>query len=410
MRAGFTVTTRAVVVVAMLAALAALSSGPARGDAAAAAPEERFGRAASAMAAGEHAAAAAAFLDLAEDEPDHALADDALFSAAKLIEERLADPARALAIYRRLLARHPHSRTALAATRRAEAIERDLGPTGGGADALARFTDIVQRFSERGEDTSIALATALLAEHPDWQGRARVLSWLAQVHRRGGRYEQALALYLTSAATASAAAAASPAAGDAPGDVFDAYRGAGDMAVQLGRFDEAEDLYRRMPVTQDPAHARSLDGALLDLARARLRAHLYRASFAVLVLVCLGLVISLRVGAGSWRAVLRALRAPPTEVVFMAPVAAILTAASYTGHESIGPAVTMVSAGGLILTWLSGAALAAGEPHGVRPGRSRVLAHAAAMIVAVVALCYIALHHNRLIDMIMSTVRFGPDV
>lgn len=401
------VTCAAVMLAAVLAA-----SGSARGDGAVAAPDERFGHAASAMAAGEHAAAAAAFLSLAEDAPEHALADDALFSAAKLIEERLADPARALAIYRRLLERYPSSRTALAAARRAEAIERDLGPGGGGAAALARFTDIVQHFSERGERASIALATALLAEHPEWPGRARALLWLAQVHQRAGRHEQALAFYLDSAAAAAAAAASASAAArsDALDDLFDAYRGAGDMAAHLGRFDEAERIYRRMPVTHDPARVRSLDDALVNLGRARLRAHLYVSSFVVIVLVCLGMVISLRAGAGSWRDAVRALRAPPMEAVYMAPVAAILTAAAYTGHESIGPAVTMVSAGGLILTWLSGTALAAGEPRGRWPGRSRVLAHAAAMVVAVVALCYIALHRNRLIDMIIDTVRFGPDV
>jgi TolA-binding protein len=385
-----------------------------------ASPDALFDRAASAMAEGDHARAAADFVHLAESHPAHPLAAEALFSAARLYEERLAQPGRALALYRTLAERHPDSRTALAASRRAADIERQLDPGGGGDAALARFTEILQGFSGRAgagpgpeddpeddpdarlaaEMASIAAVEALLAEHPTWAGTPRALLWLAEIHRRAGRNRDALARYLQ-------------AARDWPSsdEAVHAWRGAGDMAARLDRFDEAERHYRSIPVAS-PAAQRSRDDALADLARSRLRERVHVTCFAILAAVIIGLLASLRQATGSARAALRALARVPIEVMFMLPIAALLTAGSFTGHESIGPAVTLVCAGGVFLTWLSGAGLDAARAPDSADGlrRRRPLAHAAAVALAVLALCYIALHRGHLVDMILETVRFGPDV
>ncbi|HWN69100.1 MAG TPA: tetratricopeptide repeat protein, partial [Haliangium sp.] len=230
---------------------------------------------------------------------------------------------------------------------------------------------------------------------------SRALLWLAEIHRRAGRNHDALARYLQIAR-------------DWPtsDEAVHAWRGAGDMAVRLGHFAEAERHYRSMPVTS-PAALRSRDDALAELARSRLRERVHVACFAILAAVLLGLLASLRQVTGSARASLRALARVPTEVVFMLPIAALLTAGSFTGHESIGPAVTLVCAGGVALAWLSGAGLDAARAHAstAQPRRRlRPLAHAAAVALAVIALCYIALHRGHLVDMILETVRFGPDV
>lgn len=383
------------------AASAELGAEPAlRGpEAALRGPEARFDAAARAMTEGAPRRAAEDFVRLAEDHPDHPLAAEALFSAARLYEERLAEPARALALYRALIERHPRSRTALAASRRAEAIAGQIGPAGQGDQALARFTEILQGFSTRPEAASIAAVEALLAEYPAWSGAPRALLWLAQVHRRAGRYREALARYVH-------AAEAAPGSDEA----FHAWRGAGDMAARLGRFDVAAEHYERMPVADDPARLRSLEDAREHLARERLRAHGYRACFAVIALALAGLLASLGLAAGSARRAARALAAVPTEVVFMLPIAALLSAASFTGHQSIGPAVTLVCAGGLVLAWLSGAGLELARRREAGAGRLRPPAHAVAVALAVLALCYIALHRGHLLDMILETVRFGPAV
>ncbi|MEM9493341.1 MAG: hypothetical protein AAGC55_29600, partial [Myxococcota bacterium] len=190
--------------------------------------------------------------------------------------------------------------------------------------------------------------------------------------------------------------------------LVDAYRGAGDMEVWRGDFEQAEAFYRRIP-DERPAMARSRADALSDLELERARARLYRISFAVIAAIALFFMLSLRRAALSWREAWRALRSPPGEVLFMAPIAIVLIAASLTGHLSVAPAVVIICVGGLALTWLSGAGLTAAQHGGSGIGRRRLFAHLVALMLAVVALCYAALHHNRLIDVIITTVEFGPE-
>ncbi|WP_428263205.1 tetratricopeptide repeat protein [Haliangium sp.] len=360
----------------------------------------RFEAAARAMSEGRRREAAEGFVRLAEDAPEHTLASEALFSAAKLYEERLTEPTTALSLYRRLLDRYPQARTALAAQRRAQTIADQLGPDAAGAEALARFTAVLQRFSDTPEADAIAEVEAILAAYPDWPGAPRALLWLAQVHRRGGRHQAALDRYL-------AAAAVTEPDSD---ELFSAYLGAGDMATRLGRYRDAEGYYQRLPVAGDPGRRRSLDDALAALTLDRTRAWIYRLCFALLALIAAALLLSLRLAAGSRQAAVRALATVPTEVVFMLPIAAVLTGAALTTHESIGPAVAIVCAGGLVFTWLSGVGLRAAEVHQARFGRLRPLVHAVAVAVAALALVYVALHRNHLLDTLVETVRFGPDV
>jgi tetratricopeptide (TPR) repeat protein len=397
---------------------------------------ERFTEATAAIAAGEHERAAAAFLTLVGDAPDHALASDALFTAAKLYEERLMDPARALPLYRRIVQEYPDSRPALAAERRAEEIAKmlqpaakelgggpgiepdngaDVGLTGepigdgaggmaGAAQALARFTDILQGYTERGESESLALAEKLLLEHPDWRGAARVWAWSASVHERAGRWPQALSHYRR----AINAVKAAPAASDEV--LFTAYRGAGDAELALGRLAAAERYYRLLPARGDTSRALSQADALQALAQARWRRHWYDMALVVLALVVVSLLLSLRLSAGSAAMAWQIVRRPPTEVIFMMPIAAVLIAASLTAHYAIFPAVSIICLGGMAIAWLSGAALTAAAVTGTRRRRLRALLHALAAVIAVIALCYIAIHRNRLIDLILDTVRFGPEL
>lgn len=402
---------RALLAALLVTALLAPAAAAAPPDAAAAAPpaappaapgdpspEALFDRAARAMSEADHARAAEMFVHVAEAHPDHPLAAEALFSAAKLYAERLAQPARALTLYRRLVERHPHSRTALAAERRAADIERQLDPGGQSDAALARFTEILHGYSADDEAASIAAVEALLAAHPTWSGTPRALLWLAEIHRRAGRTEDALARYLQ-------------AARDWPDSEENAHawRGAGDMAARLDRFDQALAYYHRMPVAV-PAQQRSRDDALAALARDRWRARLFTACFALVAVVCFGLLASLRHAAGSARASLRALARAPTEALYMLPIAALLLAVSFTGHEAIAPAVAIMCGGALALAWLSGAALDCARARGAGRHRLRVLAHTAAVSLAVLALCYIAVQRGHLVDMLLETVRFGPEL
>ncbi len=363
----------------------------------------RFNRATDAMAAGDMRTAVGLFIAIADDAPTSSLADDALFTAARLYEERLTDPVRAVELYRRLIREYPDSRTALAAQRRERAIVANIGIDDTGARALSQFTDILQHFTRRGETTSLSLAEQVLSEHPDWSGRIRVLSWIADVHRRAGRHTTALSFYLR------AVDAADP---RSPGDenLLEAYRGAGEAALELERFDDAERYFRAIPVVGDPSRVRSVEEALERLERQRTRSLLYKLSFGAFALALLALVGLLRSAVDDWRTVLRLLRRPPFEALFMLPIAGLLIAASMTAHYAIAPAVTIMCTGGLAITWLSGAGVLAARARNHRLGAWRSITHTVLSAIAVLSLTYIAIHHNRLIDMLLDTVRFGPDV
>jgi tetratricopeptide (TPR) repeat protein len=366
--------------------------------AAATTPADRFDEATALIADHRPAEAAAVLVALADADPQASIAADALLLAAQLREDQLGDPVGAAALYRRLVRDYPDSRAGLAAGRRLAPLEASLGPGDAGAAPLAAFTDIKQRIGERGDAESIRRAQELVAAHPDWAGLPDALLWLAETHARTGDHAAARRRFLEVAERW-------------PERAFGALEGAGQAALAAGDFDGAEALFERLPVGGDDARARVRADGLAEVAKARLRHRLYLAGHGVIAAVLLGLLLSLRAAAGSWRAAGRALARPPTEILYMVPVAVLLVGAALTGHQDIAPAVAIILVGGLVITWVSGAGLAtAGIARG-RPTRPRLraLVHAAASATAVVALCWIALHRTRLIDMIIETVRFGPE-
>lgn len=357
--------------------------------------EARFHRATDAMARGQHAEAARALVSIADEAPENRFADDALFSAAQLFEERLGEPARAADLYRRLLDQYPDSRTSLAASRRLETLAKALGPDRKGAGAVAAYNDILQRYPERSEAESIRLMESLIAAHPTWVGLPKAYIWLGTVHDRAGRYRTAIDKYLEVTRR-----------WPDTEDALDGFRGAGDSALSAGAFDEAEGYFRSMRNPDDPARVRTFIDAMRRLRTARLRARLYLASQIAVAVALLLLIVSLRRAAGSWQASGAALVPPPLEIIYMLPVAALLCFASFTAHYAIAPAVIIVCASGLVVTWISGAGLRAMG----RPGLGRAVAHGVVCFIAVLAVSYIALHRQQLLDMLIETVRFGPDV
>jgi tetratricopeptide (TPR) repeat protein len=382
--------------IALAAATLALVAGPAE-----AAPdpiEERF-TAASNLIADDRAAEAAAKLEaLAREAPDHPLAPEALFSAAELCEERLADPARALALYQEIGRTYPDSRRALAASRRAAALSSQVGTGQEGLDAQRRFLEIRQGFAERPEAESFAMAEALLRDAPNWPGAPAVALWLAGIEARTGRYESALRRYTEAAARYRE-----------PEARFDALRGAGDVALHLGRYDEAARHYRAMDARGEPGRAAAIAEALEAVEKARGRSFwLWICAFAAAA-GFLALGGSLALAARGPRAALRAMWPPPPEVIYLAPVGAVLSAVSFADYQGLGPAVTIVSIGGLAATWLSGAGLALRRALRGRSPVAVILAHAVIAAIAVLAIVYVAVQVNNLLDPVLDTFRYGPE-
>jgi len=231
-----------------------------------------------------------------------------------------------------------------------------------------------------------------------WPGAPRAALWLADWLRRSGRLVEASARY-------EAITVRWPARDEAR----EALRGAAGCALEAHDWSRAEALAARLPA-DEPADRGVRDELLAAAARGRRRARWYTAAWLAVAAALLALIGSLaealaRTSPGTRRAALR----PPIEAVFLAPVAAVLVGIAFTAHRLIAPAVAMISVGGVALTWLSGATLERLRAAG-RARRLRSVAHVVACIVGVAALAYIALTRDNLIDALLETVRFGPDV
>jgi tetratricopeptide (TPR) repeat protein len=313
---------------------------------------------------------------------------DVLFAAGRACEDRLHDPARALAIYDRIVRDLPDAGIAIAASRRIEQLRgvrehakeaAELAHLIANADALPR-ADIVRR------------AEALIAT--PWPGAPGAALWLAdwlcrtrQFADAQTRYGQVLGRW------------------PASDESRLALRNATECAIAAGEWSLADQLARRLPEIDDVDRAVRED-LLEEAARGRLRELLYKLSWLGLVVAVAGLLGSLA------EAILRGGRRfpplrPPIEVLFLAPIAAVIVFASFTAHTAIAPAVLRISLVGLALAWLSGASLDLLRARG-RAVRLRAVVHVLACAVGVIAMGYIAMTREGLLDTLAETVRFGP--
>lgn len=334
------------------------------------------------------------FVALADRSPRDAFADDALLEAARLAEERLGDPRRALALYERLLREHPSSRLAVRAARRAEELRAGMGPDGRDAEALAAWHEILHGFASRPRAESIARAEALLRERPDFAAAPRVVYWLGTVHAQDGRDAPALARFreVTARWPDSEWAA-------------QARKAEGDVLLRRGDYEGARRAYESLRGRGDPALDETAAHALATLARERRRARLATACWGVLALFAAGSLAAARRAAGSWRGLARALARPPSEAIYLVPIVALFVLAGTTEHEAILGALAFIGAGSLAIAWLSGGALAAVA----RLSLPRALAHGGAAAVAAAALVYLALFREGLLDLVVETIRFGAE-
>ena len=337
----------------------------------------------------ERAVAAITQLPAGEANPD------VLFAAGRACEDKLLDPGQAVAIYERIVAEHPGARVATAAAHRVAVLRALVGPHGDGAAYAAELAQLIAR-----ADRLPAAEVLRRAEHlaaAAWPGAPAAALWLADWLRRSGQLPEAQAHY-------AAVAARWPESSEAHA----ALRGGAGCALEVHAWSLAEALANRLPVVT-AAELRVRDDLLAAAARGRRHDRWYLAAWLAIVGAFAALLGSLaeavlRGPAGSrWRAL-----RPPMEVVFLAPVAGVLLGVAFTAHRAIAPAVATIAGGGLALAWLSGAALEQLRTGG-RGRRLRSIAHVLACLAGVAGISYVALTHGGLLDMLIETVRFGPE-
>jgi hypothetical protein len=316
---------------------------------------------------------------------------DVLLAAARACEDKLLDPGRASALYARVIAEHATARAATAAARRIAALRPLVGAHGETAREAGGLARLIGRADRTPAAEVIAAADRLAGAA--WPGAPEAALWLADWLRRSGRLGDAQARY-------AAVIARWPGAPQAAV----ALRAAASCAVEARAWSLAAGLAARLPAAD-----RALRDELLAAAvRGHRRDQWHLAAWLAIAGALAGLAGSLLEArrrcpsSGRW-----APWRPPLEIVFLAPVAAVLVGVAFTAQRMIAPAVTTIAAGGLVLAWLSGTTLELLRAAG-RPTRLRGVAHVIACLAGVAGLAYVAITRGGLLDTLIETVRFGP--
>jgi hypothetical protein len=327
--------------------------------------------------------------------PPRASDPDVLFAAARACEDKLLDPARAAAIYERIVADHPGARAASAAARRIAALRALVGAGGEAAAPAAELARLAARADA--QPPAAVLAQGEWLAGAAWPGAPDAALWLADWLRRSGRLVEAQAHYAVVMARWPELPQARA-----------AVRAAAGCALEARDWTLAERLAARLPVAE-ASDKSARDDLFAAAARGRRRDRWYVAAWLAIAGAFAALLGSLalamlRRSTGRWWTALR----PPIEVMFLGPVALVLLGVAFTAHRAIAPAVATIALGGLALAWLSGAALEVVRAAG-RSRRLRSALHLVACLAGVAGLAYVALIHGDLIDLLIETVRLGPD-
>ncbi|HET9992253.1 MAG TPA: hypothetical protein VFQ65_27165, partial [Kofleriaceae bacterium] len=264
-------------------------------------------------------------------------------------------------------------------------LAQRTGDTGAFAAVAAAHERLVARIQASGDPKpALRELGALIDANPGYPRAATAMLALAAGWERDGAFATARAWLVRARSAAS------------PGEHERVFSEAARFAIRAHEFGEAEALIAELGDRQNA-------GELAEtLATARWRRDLRGGLWGLLVAIAVAAIVLLRRDAGSWRAAARRLVRPPTEVAFLAPIAVVIGLVAATGNPLVARAVRAILGVGVAVAWLSGVLLA-------RPvsGR-RALAHAVVAIVAVAAAGYLAIDHDRMIDLVVETLRNGP--
>jgi tetratricopeptide (TPR) repeat protein len=179
------------------------------------------------------------------------------------------------------------------------------------------------------------------------------------------------------------------------------------LAIRRGELADANAELDRL-TAKPGADQVAISSVRAQLETAELRRWIRRGVWLVLALLLAGAVALLRREAGSWKATVRKLARPPSEVVFLLPVGAVLVAVAQTGNPVVARALLWITIAGVVVAWLTGTTL---EAHRARAGRlaaRRVVLQAVLAIGAVAASAYLAIDRDRLLDLVEETIEHGP--
>jgi TolA-binding protein len=283
--------------------------------------------------------AQAAFDRLQRIVDEHAFADDALIEQARIAEEILEQPVRALELYRALVEKYPDSRLVRRAKKRIEFLGGHLDA---GEEVLKEYMNIQRQSINVPAAQTVERMGRLLDEHKDFSLRPDGLHWLGSLMAREGmraearaRLEQAIREYPEHEV-----------AGLALGLL-------GNMALEDGDLDGAEAVYLRLSESSSKKWRKSAQDALRRVDKLRWRKRVEVGSVVLWVLAFAGLWALLIV---RWRSKkLRIPRMPPAEAIGYLLIMAGLIAWAATGTRQTTRALLwiliLVPNGWLLRSW-----------------------------------------------------------
>ena len=347
--------------------------------------QHRFDAAIQREASGDYKGAAQALEELARAAPDDAFADDALFEAAVLAEERLGDPARAAKLFEAVATNYPPRRRARRARGRADFLASSLRT---GEAPLAEYQRIVGSAAAHPLE-AVAAMEALLAAHADFALADRALYWLG-------------ARYVEQKREADGAARFAEVERRFPSSEWAARakKARADLLLHRGHPLQARVLYQQLDASADPmAHAAGKEG--LGDARAAIARR-------VLVTLALAYLLGFVMLHLARLRGLRRLLPLPAELLYYAPVAVLFVVAGATENGAIGAATAGIAVGGALVIWIGAALTAAQLERGPVAPLGRVW-RAGATALAILAVAFVAVQAAGLNDLVLETLRAGPE-
>ena len=333
------------------------------------APPATYAEAVAPLETGDFAHAVLHLRAFAEAHPDDPDAPDALWDAASVSLDRLADPRGALSALDLLVARYPDSRPAARARARRDTLNAQGARNR--PDTLSEFLRL------NGTDDAVALQ-AFIDAHPDAPEAAVARLRLASLTRPG------------------------------PDPAADPLIDDPELGWRAGRA-LAEQAYRAGDYAGSLAAAEKVAD---ESGAGRARRMLFAERAADLAAIWVGLVtlfgIARTTRAGGWLPIgtppgsvgaPSALLSVPGAVRYFFPVALVFLAAAYPMAEAFRPAMLTVALGGTALLWV----LAIQPRHPRVPRGLRALGHGATMA----AFVYAAIFHFGVLPALIETLRNG---
>lgn len=323
------------------------------------------------------ATAVAELVALADRFPKTTLAPEALFAAAQQKDESLGAPDQALVLYQRVVVEYPDSRL----IRRAQARVAELSASlQSGAAVLTQFQHIVRSTTSESPERSARL-DQLLREQPTFVLAPEALYLLLDgAIRRGDAQAPQRLKQLADRFPASEWTARGK-------------KTYADQLLQKGQLGQARAMFLSLSDHPAPLWQKAAAEGISAVSQAETRRLL--ATLCGLTWAASLLWLAVRHRQRLWP--------PPVEVLYYVPVGLffVLTAALLQNGVFVRPLLVLVVGGG-VLCWLSAAA--------ARAGRARRLAFGLAWRAVLAALlCYLAIERQGLWELVLETLRNGPE-